>query len=254
MTTLFTLIAFSESQDEAGAFTRMAAVIDQHVRASGDDFIVPPINQIVGAAAFCGAAVGYEARLVAPSLRRTNPYYITPVEPDIVPTNVPALSLHPESPVPLDVNETLNAENNANPVAAEQHSVLVLLSDGAIAPVTGAIRTINAEITLAQVAGAWSFSALSLPDALPVGEFEVVGARLVAAGAVAFRFVPVGAAHRPGGIAAQGTDDLDPWEMRYGRFGSWFNFNTVNPPGVEVLGSAAAASATYQMYLDILPK
>ncbi len=249
---MFTVVAYSESQDEAGAMTRMAAVADQHIRAAGDDIVVPPFNNIIGAASMCGAAVPHEARLVAPSLRRTNPYYITPVELAIVPGTVPAMVLHPESPVPLELNETLNAENSANPAAAEQHTVVVLLSDGAIQPVTGPIRTINAEVTLALVAGAWVFSALTLPDALPVGDFKVVGARLVAAAATAFRFVPVGAAHRPGGLVANTVAGQDPYGQRMGILGEWFTFNTVNPPGVEVLSSAAAGAATYQMYIDIM--
>lgn len=248
---MFTTVAFSESQDEAGAMAKMAAVSDQHIKTSGDDLTIGQLNNLIGAYAAVGAN-GDEARLVSPSLRRTNPYFITPVELAIAPAADPAMMYHPDSPIALDVNEALNAENDANPAAAEQHTVVVFLSDGAIAAATGAIWTVNAHITLALVAGSWAFSEITFPDSLPVADYDVVGARLVSADAVAFRFVPVGQAHRPGGISASAVNGKDPYNQRFGRMGVWFSFNTVQPPGVEVISSAAAASATYELYIDMI--
>jgi len=248
---MFTMIAYSGSVDHAAVLTKLAGVSDQHIKVAGTQVTVGKLNQIIGEAAYIGA-ISTEARLISPSLRRTNPFYIMPIEQGLVPADTPAISLHPDNPIPLDVNEALEAEHDGNPAAAEQTTIGVLLSDGKVSPATGEIIVVNATITLAQLAGAWSFSEITFPDTLPVADYSVVGARVIAAGGVLFRFVPVGESHRPGGIVAQGANDKDAWEMRYGRMGEWFKFNTVQPPGVEMLSSAAAGAATYQIYLDVI--
>lgn len=248
---MFTTVAFSESQDEAGVMSKMSACADQHVRTAGDKITVPELNQLI-AVLGCMGANGDEARLVSPSLRRVNPYYITPIELGLVTSLMPRFMYHSENPIPLDVNEDLEAENDGNPAAAEQHSVVVWLADGVQAVQTGEIFTVNAHVTVTLVAGSWEFSEITFPDSLPVADYMVVGARCVCAAGVAFRFVPVGAAHRPGGVCAIAANATDPDFQRLGRLGSWFNFNTVQPPGVEVLGSAAAGSATYEIYLDLI--
>lgn len=248
---MFTTVAFSESIDPAGVFANLAAVIDQTIKTSGDYITVGELNNIIAAYA-CAGTVAAEARLVSPSLRRTNPYYITPVEGAIAPSADPLMMYHPSNPIPLDVNESLETEHNGNPAAAEQLATIVWLAPGALSPLTGEIFTVNAEITLAQVVDSWEFSEISFPDSLPVADYSVVGGRVVAAGAIAFRFVPVGASHRPGGVCASAVNAKDPFLQRFGRLGEWFSFNTVQPPGVEVLGSAAAGSATYQIYIDVI--
>lgn len=248
---MFTVIAYSKSKDEAGIMVKLDAVSDQHVKTAGTTITVPMLNQIIGSYG-CVGTLGDEARLVSPSLRRVNPLYITPLENAISPSADPLMMYHPSNPIPLDVNESLEAENDANPAAAEQHAIIVWLGDGVQTPITGEIFTVNAHITLAQVVDSWEFSEITFPDSLPVADYNVVGARLVAAGGIAFRFVPVGAAHRPGGICASLFNGKDPWNQRFGRMGNWFSFNTVQPPGVELLGSAAAGSATYELYMDVI--
>lgn len=248
---MFTTVAFAESLDPAGVMVNLAAVIDQHVKTSGDYITVPSLNQIVGAYA-CAGTVADEARLVSPALRRTNPYYITPVEGAIAPSVDPLMMYHPESPIVLDVNESLETQHDGDPAAAEQLATIVWLADGPITPISGEIFTVNAHITLAQVVNSWEFSEITFPDSLPVADYDVVGARLVCSGGIAFRFVPVGEANRPGGVCASAVNAKDPWSQRFGRMGVWFSFNTVQPPGVEVLGSAAAGSATYELYIDLI--
>lgn len=248
---MFSTIAWSESLDPAGAFVNLAAVPDQHIKTSGDYITVGELNQLIAAYAANGT-VPAEARLVSPSLRRTNPYYIAPVEGAIAPSADPLMMYHPESPVPLDTNESLEAQTNCNPAVAEQLLIAAWLADGAPSPVSGQIFTVNCEITLALVVNSWEFSEVTFPDSLPVGQYQVVGARAVIANGIIFRFVPVGAAHRPGGISASAVNGKDPFLQRYGRLGEWFTFDQVQPPAVEVIGSAATGSATYQMYVDLI--
>ncbi len=111
-----TVIAWSQSIDNGGVFLPLDAVPDQHVRVAGDSIFVPEYNVLVGAAAFVGS-VGNLARLVAPSLRRINPYYIEPCEELLIPGNPAAHGVYPGIAVPLDAGEQIMAENNSNPAA-----------------------------------------------------------------------------------------------------------------------------------------
>lgn len=249
---MFTTVAFSEAVAVQTALSKLNAVADQHVKTSETTITVGAMNNIVGAYAACGL-LATEARLISPSLRRTNPLYITPIDLAIAPPIDPAMMYHPTNPIPLDVNESLEAEEDGTIAAAtEQHLIGVFMADGALASVGGEIFTINATINTALVVNSWEFSEITFPDSLPVADYQVVGARLVAANGILFRFVPVGAVNRPGGVSASAVNGKDPWNQRFGRMGVWFDFNTVQPPGVEVIGSAATGAATYELYIDAI--
>lgn len=248
---MFSTIAYSKAKDCDGVFTSIDAVPDQHVKTVGNYITVPTLNNIVGAYGLMGAA-GSEVRLVSPSLRRLNPFYINPAELVSVPSTDPLMVYHPQNPISLDVNEQLEAQINATALDVVQKTVVVWLSDGVVTPVTGEIFTVNAHVTVELVVDTWQFSEISFPDSLPVADYEVVGARLVGIDLAAFRFVPVGAAHRPGGVGAGAINSKDPYNQRFGRMGSWFSFNTVQPPGIECLGGDAEAETTIELYMDVI--
>ncbi len=244
-------IAWAEANTPDGTFQKITAVSDQHVKVSGDKFYLFDYNHLIGAIS-CGGVLSLESRLVSPSLRRVNPFYITPIENQIVPTEPMAAIYHPLSAIKLDVNEALEAELKATAGAARQATLAAFLAPGAVPPVNGEIFTINCEITVAQVISSWEYSEITFPDSLPVANYRIVGARAVIAGGVVFRFVPVGESHRPGGVCAQDTADNDPDLQRFGGLGNWGTFSTIQPPGMEVLGSAAVGSTTYQVYIDAI--
>ena len=250
---MFTTVAFSESIDAAGAFVRIAGVPDQHVKVIGDSVIISEFNRLMGGLACIGTNAA-EARFISPSLRRVNPLYITPVIAGLVPGATYGHSVSPNLSNVLDVSESLECDINATPVGAEQVSVVAWLSTAPIDKLKGQIITVNAEITVTLVAGRWAFSEIVFEDDLPVKDFDIVGARLVCAAGVAFRFVFVGKTNRPGAPCSAAKATLKDRIFRYGNLGLWGAFSSVQPPGVEVLGSAAAGSATYQIYIDILSK
>lgn len=269
----FTIVGFSESVDEGGAFTKINAVIDQTHKTSGTKLYVGKLNQLLGAVAFLGES-GKEARLVSPSLRAVNPFYLAPVNKTLyggllktfvtsvdftnsVTTTDTILEelvarIDPENPIALVENEALECETLADPNAAEQHTVIVYLSDNALSPVKGKFYTINANVEVALTAGKWEFAEISFPDDLPISDYQVVGARAVIPTGVAFRFVPVGSAIRPGGLCVSDEGAPDLPLQRYGNAGEWFKFNAVQPPGVEVLGSEDVAKETYELYIDVI--
>ncbi|MBA7584630.1 hypothetical protein ES708_26587 [subsurface metagenome] len=81
-----------------------------------------------------------------------------------------------------------------------------------------------------------------------------MGARLVAGEAALFRFVPVGEGFRPGGIVVQDIDENDPDRQRFGGLGRWFDFPSVQPPGIEVLSAADELTDQYELYIDVIKR
>lgn len=248
---MFTIIAYSQSQDGAGVWVSVDAAIDQHMKAVGDGIFIGDFNHLFGAMACIGSG-GEEARLVSPSLRRVNPFYISPIELALYPDGNPHHCVTPSIDIPLDVNEALEAWINATPGAgAEQASVIVWLAPGAVTPVSGRIFTVNFEATFDSTAGLWNFAEIDFVDELPVGTYDVVGGALLCDTGVAFRFVPVGASHRPG-APCQTDEELNSLApFRYGKLGTWFSFTTTQPPGIELISSAAVA-AKKQGFMDVL--
>lgn len=248
---MFTTVAYSETKDCLGVLTAINAVADQHVKTQDTTITVPAINKIIGSYALLGVN-GNEARLVAPSLRRVNPLYIAPFElVNNVPAN-PVVMFHPESPVTLDVNESMEAELDVDNADVTHKIVGVWLADGVQSRVTGEIITVNCNCNVPLVLNSWEFAEITFPDALPVADYQVVGARFIGSLSTLFRFVPVGAFNRPGGVSAPDGAGIDPFLQRYGRLGIWFDFNTVQPPGIEVLGSAAVGADDYELYIDLI--
>ena len=269
----FTVIGFSEEKVVDGAFTKLNAVADQSIKTSGTKFFVGKSNKLIGAVAFLGEN-GKSARLISPSLRATNPFYLMPVNKSLyggilktfvtsvdftnstVKTDTivePLVSrLDPENTVELVENESLECEVLANSEDAEIYSVIVYLSDGEISPIKGNFYTINAKVSIPLEPGVWKFAEIEFPDELPIGNYRVVGARAIIPKAVAFRFVPVGSIARPGGIPVADESAKDLYYARYGRLGEWFEFSPVQAPGLEVLGIEDVDKTEYDIYIDII--
>lgn len=249
---MFTTVCYSESQDAAAAEVNMAAVVDESIKVTGDNIYIPKSKFVVGLAGFIGTTGTY-AKLSSPSLKAVNPLHVATPNLVLVPGAGLDETFFPDNPVELTENEPVQFKFYADPAAAEQGSAVLFLTEGAITPVKGKTYCVRATVTLALVAGAWAYSELTFIDELPTGYYKCVGAKVVAATAVAFRFVPIGYYERPGGLVAQTAGVRDPYHQRYGRLGEWFQFNTVQPPGLQIMSSAAAASATYNVYVDIIP-
>jgi hypothetical protein len=243
---------FADLGTAAAAFVAQAAVVDAHGTVVGNQIFVGKHNKIVGAARFSGA-LSVSARFQAPSLRNINPLYVAPGAAGIAVDSPPAVQYHLDSPVPLEEAEPLTFERWDG--AATEHLAVVHFSDGAIAPVTGEIRTVRFTTTIAVVLHVWTLAVIQFPDALANGDYDIVGARLVSATANAFRFVLQDEqSHRPGGITSPTFSAPDILEQRYGNMGAWGMFNTNRPPQIEIIGTAAAGAALLQGFMDVIKK
>lgn len=248
---MWTTIAYSKSHDPGGAYARITPTPDQHSHIEGNMHIIEDFNELFGAMA-CLGTTGAQARFVAPSLRRHSLHYISPVELDIHPGAKVHIDIDPKTFLKLDTYEGLEVEENSDPTSDEQHAVIAWLKNSDITPVKGRIFTVHFTITLAQVVNSWESSNITLIEELPVGKYAVVGARFIADGGICARFVPRRNTHRPGAPCVLNVEEDGDEMFRRGNLGEWLTFDTNSPPQVELLGSAAVASTTYQCEMDLL--
>lgn len=239
---MFTLVAWSASVNPT-TLTAIAAVTDQSVRTNVNDIIVPA-GMSNAVAAYIHGTIITRAQLQSPSTRRFINHEIHPVEAVASPASPPRFFDLRGSPIDLDEQEALNMAVVTTGGAATRADGLCWLSDGAVAPVGGQIRTVRVTSTATTVAGAWTTATLTFDQTLPAGEYKVVGAMFVATNLVAARLVFPGYPWRPGSLGQATDGGLGYGPFRYGGFGDWGPFYHNTPPTVEYLSNAADTNPT----------
>ncbi len=249
---MHTIIAYQEAKPADTTPIAISGVADQHVRVDGAIIYMSDINEII-ASYVCGHTTLTDAYLASPSLRRLANYAIAPIHSGTPPLGDASFIMHPLSPLPLEKNEGLEAIVTASAtVGAVVTTVVVFLSDAAVMPVDGEIFHVRATATIAAAVDTWANAEVTFDDTLPVGRYQIVGARCFVADGVAFRFVPIGEAYRPGGICSN-TLNLKTHDLqRNGGLGVWCEFDQITPPSVEVLVDEGASSNDVVLHLDLI--
>jgi hypothetical protein len=168
-----------------------------------------------------------------------------------------------ETPIPLRPTDEFDVFVTQNAAAAQVEYVLTTFCDGPPQPLPVQILPPNltanpatpgrfftahwtAAVTLG--AGAWSVVQPIFDQALPAGYYALLGARVFSASGLFFRMFPsMGPIWRPGGVAVQAYDQLDPTNQRFipnaagtsEGWGVWLSFFQNVPPQVEVFATAA---------------
>jgi hypothetical protein len=175
---------------------------------------------------------------------------VAPVENAALPAYPPDPVIVGESFLELREDEALNAYAGNSNAGAQQESVLVFLSDDNVSQVSGRIHTIKATATAPATSYAWAGAQLTLAQSLPVGDYQLVGARCEQANTLSFRFVFIGGIWRPGMVAVGGINAKDPKYARRGMLGIWGTFAHNRVPSVEFFGDGTGGSAV--LYLDLI--
>jgi len=246
---MFTIVAYSASQAEGGVYKTLTPVADQHVRIEGNSIYIGELNKLIGVYV-AGGSTAEAAYIDTPSLRRLALFDITPIQLATTPTGGESVYLFPYNPVSLMTNEGMKVYLKANPASEERHTAVVFLADAALVPVGGEIFTVQASASISATAGQWTYGEITFRQNLPVGRYQVVGAVCYGANLVAFRFVPVGATNRPGGIAITSLGSKPHRYQRGGKLGVWFEFDSTTPPGLEVLAADTCTSQT--LFIDLI--
>lgn len=247
---MFTVLSYAQSVLSSGTVQSIDAVSDQSAKVNGKFAYIPKLNQMVAYGGAFSSAVS-ESYFRAPSLRRIANLYVGEMNNSQIGAKVGQRYLL-SSPIALDPSEGLEflSDGGGDGTTPQQVTAYVVLADGVIAPVNGEIFTIKATASIASVAGAWSNGSISFAQSLPVGHYQIVGARCESPSGVAFRFVPIGAANRPGGVCMPGDGIEAPRELRMGRMGVWTEFDTETPPSLDILTSGSDTAQT--LYIDLI--
>lgn len=249
---MFTTVAFSEILATGGTIAELAAVPDQTHRISGDDLYIGKFNELVGECAIA-AQLG-NAYLTSPSLRRVARKYIAPLFIHPSSYHIPfTWNWHGESPLPLATNEAVNAFCEESSVSAVHNPTIGMwLADGAITPVKGVIWTIHASASGTFAEKAWTNAALTITPDLPVGKYQIVGARCYMVDGGLFRFNFVGEWNRPGGVCiSEYAMASMPWQ-RNGGMGVWGAFDAILPPTIDLLPQKVAGETAAYLRIDII--
>lgn len=246
---MFTLVGFYDATAHI-ALAEVDAIADPHVRVSVNDIYVPIWNKLMAAIAL-GQNIS-ECRLQSPSLRRLANQRIAPVLASVSPTNVNVNSwLHDfkESPRTLDMAEALNAFCINGGVTDE--FVLVWLMDKLESLPAGELFTVQATASVTGIVGQWVNAAITFTQTLPAGRYAIVGMRAEDTSLLAARLVYPDIGARPGCYASYDTGIDNINLFRYGKLGSWGEFEHDAPPTVDFLAQTAGA-ITPEVIFDLV--
>lgn len=252
---MFHTFAYESSISNDGNLHQLTYVPDSILPPAGNGLLSNALAYLMALSVVGANCV--RGQFQAPSLRDYGNIDIDPVNIGTAIESPPRLNDYSMKPIPLAVSEEWDAyaaQNNGS--TSETEYLIGWCSDGTIQPVPPKkIVQIywTASTTLTQ--NKWSLIAMTLSQPLYAGSYALVGARLLSAGALAFRFVPSGGVsattNRPGGIGVQAYDQLDWPRQRFGGWGTWLQFTNTTVPQIEVLSTSADTSESG--IIDIVP-
>jgi hypothetical protein len=251
---MFHLALYSASIANGSVLVQVAQVADVVVAPSGNGFLVPGIvNKLMRVAAF-GTNLT-RVQLTSASLRDYAPFDVGPVNVGTLVATPANFADFSNNPIPLAVNEELDAFGVQSNAGAQRITVGVWFCDGPVRSNDQRAFTVHWTATTTLVANAWTAAPITFDNGIPSGTFAIVGSRMISAGAAFHRWIPRGGpAYRPGGFAgqAQSFNPLDGsrWSDYVSNWGEWMRFTNTTPPQCEVF--SISADTTEEGYLDLV--
>lgn len=249
---MFSVHAYSATvaSSTSPTYSNLTPVTDPILTISGNNFYVGALSNLIGA--YMLGATADKTKIESPSILNFAPQQVTPVDGAALPTDTLLKTTHPLNPIKLVQNEGINFQTSNSSSSATFDGVgLIYLSDGALAPVTGDIRTVRATFTSGGSNDAWVNSALTFDTNLPAGSYNLVGCRVENAHGKFYRIVFQGnASVRPGGVCVSDSDAADTPNSRRGEMGSWGTFTNFNPPSIDCIDDGTGTAS--KVYLDII--
>jgi len=245
----FHLAGWSQSVDQP-TVAPISALADPVLTVSGNNIQVPDwANYLVGAA---GVGVNLTRfQIQSPSLRRILNYEVAPLNYQATPLNPAVQADLFDHPIQLDPYEQLQAYCAEDGAGATRMNGLIWLGDGKLDQVTGPVFSMRATASVTLTAYAWTNTAITFDQVLPVGNYAIVGARFFSTGLIAFRFVLQGQTARPGALGQIDNLKAILSNQREGGWGNWGVFNSTSQPTMDFLSSSADTSETG--VIDLVP-
>lgn len=173
--------------------------------------------------------------------------------------NPPRIHDFSDNPLPLGPTDELDVFVSQNSGGTETERVFVQTTDNLLQPIPpGKIFSVHAVSATTLVPNQFTPCQLTFDFPLPGGTYALVGARAFSATALAFRVLSsMGTIYRPGGVACQAYDQLDPpgqraypWDGQYGKgWGVWVTFFQNVPPQIEMFATSADTAEEFDLDL-----
>lgn len=213
-------------------------------------FISPEKGSLV--AAFSIGQNMTRTRLNIPSLRMVGLPSLTPINTG---TTVPSpvnicrveegkIIIPPVEPISFEVT---------SPGAVGENPIGVFFSVFKFQPTPpGTVFRVRGTTTIAGVINTWQNGGITLDQPLQQGRYAIVGLDVVAANVIAARLVFAVGGYRPGCLARNGVASIMHPYFTDGRLGVYGEFTNSNVPNLEILLGAGGASASQEVFLDLV--
>lgn len=214
-------------------------------------YLIPTDMECFGA--FAAQDFITRARIVTESLRTLGLPEIYPLNVVLEPTLPLGIDWRLSDPIKLKRNDSLSIEMSVGATLTAFGWAGAWLRTQKYGVPAGPVTTVSGTATITLVANSWAAGGITFDQNLPVGDYSVVGMKVVCADAWAARLIfPAGQGMRPGcmtGETVSGYEYQD--QARHGKLGEWGRFHSVNVPQLEVLGHTAGAE-TPRVYMDVI--
>ena len=204
---------------------------------SAGNFLLPTDLKLIAAAYFDGSPKN--AYLKSPQLNKISPRYIMPIVGALLPGSRPGIQIETMNPFQFTAQEYLSAYVNTALSVAGTVAVGVWLGDGIVPSPGGQVYEVHATPSSATTADVWSTVQYSFDQALPSGNYAMVGASVVSANGLLARWKFGMTGNRPGYPCLNSVSNIASELDRLGLLGVIGVFPNTNQPFLEVLSTAA---------------
>lgn len=228
----------------------LAAIADQTVNVIDSRYQFQENRKLLRS--FAGVPNGTAVRLSSPTWNRNFQPVIDPIDADAtLGGNLPPVVDYAGRGPTIPRLENMGPLVTRAGAGAADCCVLLWHTRNFIPAPPGEAVTIRCTANCTGAAGGWRLGTLVPDQALPNGNYTVVGMRVTGANVLASRLVLIGGSERPGVLA---NVDASSWiypSLRFGLGGEMGRFSNTNLPQVECLGYGAIAAQVVS--LDLLP-
>ena len=190
------------------------------------------------------------ARMVSPTNRQITLPFIRPINAALLPPTDPNVADYRENPFRINALEEFSIEATDSAAGPNNCTAIVGLAESFEPVPRGNIFTLRGTSVTAAVANVWTQLATTWDDALPAGQYAVVGMSAIATNQLAARLIFENQVARPGSLGVVAEANRNHAMFVKGGLGTWGRFMSTRMPVVEVLNNGTDNAHT--VYLDLI--
>lgn len=217
-------------------------------RNSANHYILPDPGKLRAGAAF-GATLS-RTRINTPALRYIGLPYIAPINASItIPSPVNVWNPGEYGPA-IPRSDEIALETTISGGAPEAGFGFLWFGFGRMEQPSGQEYRIRFTGTVTGVTGAWANGSITFDSVLPAGIYAITGLDVQGTNLLAARLIFPGGGWRPGCLARNTLAQIPNTIFTDGQLGMFGQFDSVNPPNLEIIVSGA--NTAQEGYMDVV--